>query len=215
MGLVIKGLVVEIAGSTILRGISLAADYGSPVGLVGPNGAGKTTTLKTIMGLIRHRDGGITLDGVPLDKMSADQRARLGIGMSPEDRRLFPSLTVRENLLVAATATGAQGAVDEVLEIFYPVKRLLGFRASVLSGGQQKLVALVRAFLVGRKVVLLDEVLEGLSPKARDDLKIMINDFIKLYKRIIILAESNINYITDLTKKIYRIERGEIVEELA
>ncbi|HLI26544.1 MAG TPA: ATP-binding cassette domain-containing protein, partial [Chloroflexota bacterium] len=158
---------VRIAGFTVLRGLSLEVPPGSLVGLIGRNGAGKTTTLRTIMGLLPLEDGDILLDGRSLRDLPAHERARQGLGYMPEDRRLIPALTVEQNILVPAWARAIPDAarrLDTIYQLMPEVKALAGRPASQLSGGQQKLVALARCFMSGRRLLLLDEPFEGVAP---------------------------------------------------
>ncbi|AFA39117.1 ABC-type branched-chain amino acid transport systems, ATPase component [Pyrobaculum oguniense TE7] len=174
----VKDLTVRIGGSTIIRGISFKVPDGSVFALVGPNGAGKTTTLKAVMGLLRH-GGSVLLDGEDLSALGPSERAARGIGYAPEDRRPFPSPTVEENSNLPVASLGiSRKRVEEVLELIPAPKGLLKRPAYALSGGQQKLVALARALVVGRRAILLDELFEGLSPKMRDDLSIVIKQVV-------------------------------------
>jgi len=200
-------LSASIGGSVILREVTVEAPPAVATALVGPNGAGKTTTLKAIMGLIRH-GGRVYLAGRDVSSLPAHARAALGLGYSPEDRRLFPSLTVEENLKVAASALGLpQERLEIVYSLLPQIKPLLNRKAAALSGGQQKLVALARALLVGIKAVLLDEVFEGMSPKMRDDMAIVIREYVKTTGAAVLVAESNPDYVKFATY-IYKIHRG-------
>jgi ABC-type branched-chain amino acid transport systems, ATPase component len=200
-------LSASIGGSVILREVTVEAPPAVATALVGPNGAGKTTTLKAIMGLIRH-GGRVYLAGRDVSSLPAHARAALGLGYSPEDRRLFPSLTVEENLKVAASALGLpQERLEIVYSLLPQIKPLLNRKAAALSGGQQKLVALARALLVGIKAVLLDEVFEGMSPKMRDDMAIVIREYVKTTGAAVLVAESNPDYVKFATY-IYEIHRG-------
>ena len=168
----VQGITVAISAVTILRGLSLRVDTGDIVGLVGRNGAGKTTTLRSIMGLTHLSSGRIELDGSLLDGMPSYTRARLGIGYLPEDRRLVPALSVYNNLLIPAQASGIADHDERLRRIFDLIPELSEWsarKASTLSGGQQKLVALARAFVNGRKLLLLDEPFEGVQPHCRGD----------------------------------------------
>ncbi|MEM2025824.1 MAG: ATP-binding cassette domain-containing protein [Desulfurococcaceae archaeon] len=207
----VKDLTVRIGGSTIIRGISFKVPDGSVFALVGPNGAGKTTTLKAVMGLLRH-GGSVLLDGEDLSALGPSERAARGIGYAPEDRRLFPSLTVEENLNLPVASLGiSRKRVEEVLELIPALKGLLKRPAYALSGGQQKLVALARALVVGRRAILLDELFEGLSPKMRDDLSIVIKQVAREWGVSVILAESNQRYVA-FADAVARIDRGELVQ---
>ncbi len=201
------GLRVSLRGSTILRGVTLKVGKGQIAALVGPNGAGKTTTLKSIMGLVEY-EGTVKLDGVILDGLRPHERAKRGLGYSPEDRRLFPRLTVLENLILPAVALGLKEDRVELAFSLMPVlKELRNKRADVLSGGQQKLVALARAFVVGTSAVLLDEIFEGLSPKMRDDVAGIVREFVRTTNAAVLLAESNGEYVK-WADSIFRINRG-------
>lgn len=204
---------VTIKGFIILRGISLEIPSGGLIGLVGRNGAGKTTTLKSIMGIMPVAAGRIHLDGDDLLRVPGHRRAQLGIGYMPEDRRLIGALTVEDNVLLPAWACGLETGGDR-LEYIYrlmpEVAPLAKRRASTLSGGQQKMVALARALMSGTKLLLLDEPFEGLSPglgeKLARTIQVLQRDGLS-----VLMAESDTKRI-GFAEKIYTIERGEIVQ---
>jgi branched-chain amino acid transport system ATP-binding protein len=153
-----------------VRGVSLAIDEGETVALVGANGAGKTTLLRSIAGAHRPAGGRVAFDGRDVTSVPAHKRVGLGIALVPEGRRLFPQLTVEENLLVARQRrNGADWDVDRVLEAFPMLKPLRDHRASTLSGGQQQATAIGRALMTNPRLLLLDEVSLGLAPVAVDD----------------------------------------------
>ncbi|MER3460398.1 MAG: ABC transporter ATP-binding protein, partial [candidate division GAL15 bacterium] len=155
---------VAVRGITILRGVSLEVPGGTVVGLVGRNGAGKTTTLRTVMGLMPLTRGRLQYDGLDLAHVPAHQRAALGIGYMPEDRRLIPSLTVQENLLLPVWVNDFSDDSARLEQVYGWMPGLVALAqrpAGQLSGGQQKLVALGRALVVGTRLVLLDEPFEG------------------------------------------------------
>ena len=213
--LAVESLQVTIKGFVILRGVSLEIPPGGLVGLVGRNGAGKTTTLKGIMGLITVTGGTITLDGGDLVRVPGHKRAQLGIGYMPEDRRLIGALTVEDNILMPAWVTGRtddRKRLDYIYEIMPEVAPLARRRASTLSGGQQKIVALARAVMTGTKVLLLDEAFEGLSPAMGEKFAGTIQ---KLQREgiAVLIAESD-NKRLAFVKRIYTIERGEIVQHV-
>ena len=215
----VEGITVAISAVTILRGLSLAVETGAIVGLVGRNGAGKTTTLRSIMGLIRPSAGGIDLDGNRLDGMSSYARARLGIGYLPEDRRLVGALSVRDNLLIPAQASRVpdyEGRLRRILDLMPELKEWSARRASALSGGQQKMVALARAFVNGRKLLLLDEPFEGVSTALSRRLAQTVRDFQREERDVAVLvAESDLKRAAMLTGRAFVIERGEVIEEAA
>lgn len=210
----IRDLEVNIQKIRILRGVSLTVPRGSIVGLVGRNGAGKTTTLRSIMGLLPSVGGTLTLDGVDLRQTPAHHRARLGIGYVPEDRRLIPALTVEENLLLPAWANNIADAPDRLALIYdrMPLVKEFSRRlATQLSGGQQKLVAVARALMAGRRLVLLDEPMEGLAPAMAE----RIGSTIQAFQReglAVLLAESEYKHVERLAQHVYTIERGVTVD---
>jgi branched-chain amino acid transport system ATP-binding protein len=213
----VESITVAISAVTILRGLSLAVETGAIVGLVGRNGAGKTTTIRSIMGLTQLSSGRIDLDGNNLDGMSSYVRARLGVGYLPEDRRLVGALSVYDNLLIPAQASGIP-SYDErlhwIFDLMPELKEWSARRAITLSGGQQKLVALARAFVNGRKLLLLDEPFEGLSTALSRRLAQTIREFQQREHGVAVLvAESDPKRAAMLTRRAFVIERGEVTED--
>ncbi len=204
---------VTIKSFNILRGISLDIPAGALVGLVGRNGAGKTTTLKSVMGIVPVVGGSIQFEGEDLIEVPAHRRAQLGIGYMPEDRRLIGSLTVRDNILLPAWAGNLETADDRLDYIYRLMPELLPLvkrRASMLSGGQQKIVALARALMSGTKLLLLDEPFEGLSPGLGDKLAATIQQ-LQQDGLTVLMAESDLKRIS-FAETTYMIERGENVD---
>jgi branched-chain amino acid transport system ATP-binding protein len=212
----VDGLHVSIRGFPILRGVTLDIPAGGLVGLVGRNGAGKTTTLKGILGLVPVTGGRIALDDADLTKVPAHKRAPLGIGYMPEDRRLIGALTVEDNILLPAWATGRtddRQRLRYIYDMMPDVPHLALRRASTLSGGQQKMAALARAVMTGTKLLLLDEAFEGLSPAAGA----RFAETIQALQReglAILIAESDDKRL-GFIHTIFTIERGEIVKAAA
>lgn len=207
-----QGLQVRVGGYTILRGVDLRLNPGSIVGLVGHNGAGKTTTLRALMGLVPLAAGTVRLDGQLLNDVSPQQRARLGIGYMPEDRRLVGPLTVEENLLVPVWAMGLKDGHLRLGRVYRMVPELAALArrtARELSGGQQKMVALARAFIAGRRVLLLDEPFEGVAPGLAQRLAEVVRGF-RSEAVSVFVAESDPNRLESLAETIYTMERGEI-----
>jgi branched-chain amino acid transport system ATP-binding protein len=208
----LEGVQVRLRGFVILRGIALEVPAGGLIGLVGRNGAGKTTTLKSISGILPVAAGTISFDGTELLRVPGHQRARLGIGYMPEDRRLIGTLTVEDNISLPAWASRLEGAEKRLAYIYRlmpDVKALAGRRASQLSGGQQKTVALARALMSGTKLLLLDEPFEGLSPALGEKLATTITE-LQQDGLSVLMAESDQRRI-GFAQTIYSIERGEIV----
>jgi branched-chain amino acid transport system ATP-binding protein len=214
----VQGITVAISAINILRGLSLTVDSDAIIGLVGRNGAGKTTTLRSIMGLTQLSAGHIELDGTTLDGMSSYARARLGIGYLPEDRRLVPTLSVYNNLLVPAQASGIpdhDGRLRRILDLLPELKDWSTRKASLLSGGQQKMVALARSFVTARKLLLLDEPFEGVSTALSRRLAQTVRDFKQGERGLAVLvAESDLKRAAMLTQRAYVIERGEVIDEV-
>jgi branched-chain amino acid transport system ATP-binding protein len=210
--LTVEGLDVSIQSVRILRGVSLEVKAGQLAGLIGRNGAGKTTLMRSIMGLLPPSAGRIALDGRPLAGVPPHQRARLGIGYMPEDRRVIPQLSVDENVLLPAWAAGARdgGARLARIQEMIPEVRALGERRGLqLSGGQQKLVALARALVAGTKLSLLDEPFEGVAPV----LARRLAEVIALLKReglAVVLSESDLTHSRELLDVVFRIDRGAV-----
>ncbi|HEY7492958.1 MAG TPA: ATP-binding cassette domain-containing protein [Candidatus Tectomicrobia bacterium] len=210
--LTVDGMHVTIKGFSILRGVSLEIPSGELVALIGRNGAGKTTTLKSIMGLMPVAVGSIALDGRDLLRVPGYRRAALGIGYMPEDRRLIGALTVEDNILIPAWASRLEHGATRLAYIYEKMPEVAALarrRASALSGGQQKMVALARAVMSGTKLLLLDEPFEGLSPAMGEKLAGTLQE-LQRNDLAVLLAESDVKRLS-FAEKIYTLERGAIV----
>ena len=208
----IEGLDVSIQSVSILRGISMDVPTGKFAGLIGRNGAGKTTLMRSVMGILPARGGTIRFDEVTLDRLPAHQRARGGIGYMPEDRRLVPQLSVEENVLIPAWAAGVaepQTRLAQIYKMIPEVEALAGRKASQLSGGQQKLVALARALTCGTRLLLLDEPFEGVAPVLAHRLAEVIAG-LKIQGLSVILTESDLSHSEEILDMVYTIDRGEV-----
>lgn len=208
----IDGLDVSIGPVPILRGVRMAVDSGQFAGLIGRNGAGKTTLMRSIMGLLPCRHGTIEFDEHRLDTLSAHQRARLGIGYMPEDRRLIPSLSVEENVLLPAWASARDDFAQRLGKVYRIIPEAEAFRTrqgQQLSGGQQKLAALARALICGTRLLLLDEPFEGVAPVLRQRL-IEVIGALRNEGVAIVLSESSLAHSRELLDRVYRIDRGEV-----
>jgi branched-chain amino acid transport system ATP-binding protein len=214
--LAVRGLTVRLGELTILRSLALEVPHGATVGLVGRNGAGKTTTLRSVMGLVPVAGGEVLLEGQDVVALPPFRRGPLGIGYLPEDRRLVGALTVRENLLLPAWAQRRRDAaerLDVVAGLLPEVAAMLRRLTSGLSGGQQKLVALARALFCARRLLLLDEPMEGVSPALSARMAEVVRAFQAREPGLAVLvAESDLNRVRLLTDRICTIERGEIVQ---
>jgi branched-chain amino acid transport system ATP-binding protein len=208
----LSNLNVSIASVHILRGVSLELAAGSMTGLIGRNGAGKTTLMKTVMGLLKPGAGAVRFEGRDLGAVPTYARARLGIGYMPEDRRLIPDLTVEENILLPAWASGAADQAARFAKIlgYIPEIRELGPRkGSQLSGGQQKLAALARALMSGTRLLLLDEPFEGVAPALAQRLAEVVRG-LKDAGMTVILSESDLQHSERLVDRVVSIDRGAI-----
>jgi len=208
----VKALQASIGTALILRQVELAVPSGSLSGLIGRNGAGKTTLMRCVMGLLPSATGAIGFDGADLTHLDSHLRAGMGIGYMPEDRRLVPDFTVEDNLLVPAWAVRHADAAERLEWVYGLMPEVRDFRsrrANQLSGGQQKLVALARALMAGRKLLLLDEPFEGVAPALARRLAEVLSN-LKGEGLSVLVAESNERHVADLLETIYVIERGGI-----
>jgi branched-chain amino acid transport system ATP-binding protein len=206
----IQNLNVSIDRIPVLRDVSLDVPKGCMAGLIGRNGAGKTTLMRSIMGLMPMQAKAMTVNGENLAEVAPHGRAVRGISYLPEDRRLIPSLTVEENILLPVWSIGIKDAEKRLEWIYGLMPEVKGFRdrrALQLSGGQQKLVALARALMPGRTLLLLDEPFEGVAPVLSRRLTEVIGS-LRNEGMSIILSESDDSHSSDLVDRVFRIERG-------
>lgn len=210
----VRGLNVDIGTINILRDVSLDLKTGEMVGLIGRNGAGKTTFLRAVMGLLKSQSGAMDFDGVDLMKTPPQRRASLGMGYMPEDRKLVPNLTVEENIMTPVWAVGVENWEDRLEWVYRLIPEAREFRSrpsTSLSGGQQKLVALARALLIGQSMLLLDEPSEGIAPALAKRMSEILGSM-KSEGVSILIAESNTAHCADLLDRMYVVERGSVSE---
>ena len=206
----IDDLVVEIQSMPALRGFSMRVDRGAMVSLVGRNGAGKTTLMRSIMGHLKPAMGAIRFDGTDLSTRPRHVRAALGIGYMPEDRCLVPQLTVEENILLplwVAPHLDRKARLDFVYEVIGELAGMRERKALLLSGGQQKLVALGRALGIGTKCLLLDEPFEGIAPALSERLSEVLGS-LKGKDLTLLMSQSDMNHSRGLVDLEFTIERG-------
>jgi branched-chain amino acid transport system ATP-binding protein len=208
----IERLDVSIGSVGILRGVSLALPTGKMAGVIGRNGAGKTTLMRSIMGLLRPRAGSMRFHDVDLVAAPAHGRPRLGIGYMPEDRRLIPSLTSEENILLPAWANDVSDPAERLERVYRLIPEVREFaprKGLQLSGGQQKLVAIARALMCGTRLLLLDEPFEGVAPALSKRIADVVGG-LKSEGLSIIVSESDLQHSASLLDVVFRIERGEV-----
>tara|TARA_R110002012_G_scaffold106871_10_gene248402 strand:+ start:37303 stop:38004 length:702 start_codon:yes stop_codon:yes gene_type:complete len=211
-----KNLVSGYGALPILHGLSLRVDDNEYVGILGHNGMGKTTLMRTLIGHITPMSGSISLDGVPITGAGAHKRARMRIGYVPQGREIFPSLTVRENLMMGALS-GAEkrvGIVEEVLADFPRLERLLERNGGALSGGEQQLLAIARCLCGRPRVMLLDEPTEGIQPSIIDEIADLLLAIRKRSSMSIVLVEQNLDFIQALSDRVLIIHRGNVSRTL-
>ncbi len=215
----IDKLSASIAGITVLRGITTDFKAGELLAVVGRNGAGKTTLLRAIMGLLPVSAGSISLEGEQLTKLPGHRRSGLGIGYAPEDRVMFPTLSVEENLRLPCEVLGLAGAevdrrLERVLDVVPQLKEMLPRSGAALSGGQGKMAALGRALMVGTRLVLLDEPFQGLAPVLAVQYAESLRKLHKVAPELcIVVTESNRSLLRDLPDATLTLERGELLAD--
>jgi len=210
----IGGLRVDIAGSPILRGVSLSVEQGELVCLLGRNGAGKTTTMDAVMGRRRASGGSVRFRGAELLGSPPHAIARMGVGFSPEESEVFADLTVAENVALP-TWTRREGRpagarIEHAYAVFPKLRQYLARGGAQLSGGERKMVSIARALALDPDLLLLDEPFEGLSPLVIPEIARGIGA-IRAEGRAVLIAESNLHHVPDDADRVYVIERGEIV----
>jgi branched-chain amino acid transport system ATP-binding protein len=200
--------------SHILHGINFDVSPGEVVTLLGRNGAGKTTTLKSVMGIIGKRSGSVRFDGKEIIKASSDRIARAGIAFCPEERGIFASLDVRENLLLPPAVRQGGLSLDQIFELFPNLKERLSSQGTKLSGGEQQMLAIGRILRTGARFLMLDEPTEGLAPVIIQQ----IGETIKRLKRegfTILLVEQNFRFAATVADRYYIVEHGKIIDGFA
>ncbi len=213
----VRGLRAAYGRIPILYGIDLEIAAGDVVGILGHNGMGKTTLMKTLIGLVPATDGSIVFDGVDVTRERADRRARRGMGYVPQGREIFPRLSVRENLRMAALAAGGsdESAVDEVLADFPRLEPLLDREGSALSGGEQQILAIARCLCTRPRLILLDEPTEGIQPSIVEQIAENLAALRAARGLTVVLVEQNLDFTAALSTRVLLIQKGEIVRALA
>jgi branched-chain amino acid transport system ATP-binding protein len=209
MSLVLEGLEAGYAGTKVLRGINLVVPPGSVVALLGANGAGKTTLLRAASGLLRPTAGRVLIDDQDVTQCSPNQLVRLGVCHVPEGRGVFPNLTVRENIVLQSHVGQEAKAIDLAVAAFPRLGQRLTQLAGTMSGGEQQMLALARAYVQSPRFVLLDEVSMGLAPKIVDD----IFQFLAVLAEggaSLLLVEQYVTRALEIADYVYLLNRGEV-----
>jgi branched-chain amino acid transport system ATP-binding protein len=212
--LAVDGLEAWYGESHVLHGVSFNVQAGEVVTLLGRNGVGKTTTLKAIMGIIERRTGSVRFEGRELIKLSSDTIARRGIAFCPEERGIFASLDVKENLLLPRQVRPGGLGLDRIFELFPNLRERLSSQGMKLSGGEQQMLAIGRILRTGARLLLLDEPTEGLAPVIIQQIGRTIG-MLKAQGFTILLVEQNFHFAATLADRYYVMEHGRIVDEFS
>jgi branched-chain amino acid transport system ATP-binding protein len=208
----VKGLHSYYGDSHILFDVSMSVERNEVVALLGRNGAGKSTTLKSLMGVVTPREGSVVLDGVELAGRRSHAVARAGMQLVHEDRRIFGSLDVEENLLLAGLTAPKRWPLERVWEMFPRLEQRRASRGTDLSGGEQQMLAIARALVREPKIILLDEPFEGLAP-------LIVRELVRVCQALaaegmtIVLVEQNLTATLALAQRVYILNNGHIVHE--
>jgi branched-chain amino acid transport system ATP-binding protein len=212
--LTVKGLEAWYGESHILHGVSFAVQAGEVVTLLGRNGVGKTTTLKSIMGIVEERRGSVRFEGRELVGMRSDAIARTGIAFCPEERGIFSSLDVRENLLLPPQLRPGGLDLDRIFALFPNLRERLSSQGTKLSGGEQQMLAIARILRTGARLLLLDEPTEGLAPVIIAQIRHTIG-MLKAQGFTVLLVEQNFHFAATIADRHYVMEHGRIVDEFS
>ena len=212
--LTVSNLEAWYGESHILHGINFSVNAGEVVTLLGRNGAGKTTTLKSIMGIIAGRTGSVRFNGQEIIRSPSDRIARLGIAFCPEERGIFASLDVRENLLLPPVVRAGGLSLGQIFDLFPNLKERLKSQGTKLSGGEQQMLAIARILRTGASFLMLDEPTEGLAPVIIQQ----IGHTIARLKRegfTILLVEQNFRFASTVADRYYIVEHGKVIDGFA
>jgi len=212
--LAVAGLHAWYGESHILHGVDFTVRKGEVVTLLGRNGAGKTTTMKSVMGLVGDRKGSVAFEGAETIALPAYRIARMGIAFCPEERGIFASLDVRENLMLPPEIAAGGMPVETIFELFPNLKERLSSQGTKLSGGEQQMLAIARILRTGARLLLLDEPTEGLAP-------VIVQQIGRTIRRLksegftILLVEQNFRFAATVADRHYVMEHGRVVDEIA
>jgi branched-chain amino acid transport system ATP-binding protein len=207
----VKGLNAWYGESHILHGVDFEVQSGEVVTLLGRNGAGKTTTLKSVMGMVEHREGSVRFKGSELVKFTSNKIAGLGLAFCPEERGIFSSLNVEENLLLPPEVAPGGLSLERIYELFPNLKERLKSQGTKLSGGEQQMLAIGRILRTGAKMLLLDEPTEGLAPVIVQQIGRTLTK-LKAEGFTILLVEQNFRFAATVADRHYVMENGRVVD---
>jgi branched-chain amino acid transport system ATP-binding protein len=211
--LVVKDIETFYGRSQILFGMGLEVNDGEVVTLMGRNGMGKTTTIRSIMGLTPIQSGSVTFDSVEIGDLPSYRVARLGLGLVPEGRQIFPNLTVEENLIATAqnrTKSDDPWTLDKIYDLFPGVAERRRNMGNQLSGGEQQMLAISRALMTNPRLMILDEATEGLAPMIREEIWQTLAK-LKAHGESILVVDKNVDALTRIADRHYIIEKGSVV----
>ncbi len=209
----VSGLSAWYGEARVLTDVDLTVSAGEVVTLVGRNGAGKTTLLRSVMGLHRQSRGTIRFDGSELRRRSADARARAGIGWVPDDRGIYASLSVEENLVLPPVVSDLAWPLERIYEFFPVLHERRAFPGTKLSGGEQQMLAMARVLRMGARLLLLDEPSEGLAPVIVQRIGEIVRE-ITQHGVAVLLVEQNVKFAATVADRHYLLAQGEVVEHL-
>jgi len=213
----VRGLRANYGQVPILMGVDFSLAEGEYLGILGHNGMGKTTLMRTLMGYLKATEGTITFDGHDMTRLATHERSKLGIGLVPQGREIFPNLSVYDNLRMGLASAAKEDltTIEDVLSEFPRLKPLLDRRGGALSGGEQQLLALARCLCTRPRLILLDEPTEGIQPSIIEEI---IETLLRLKQRhriAMILVEQNLEFITSLSERVLTIQKGRITGEVS
>ena len=209
----IRGMSAGYNGSAVVRDIDITVGQGEIVALLGANGAGKTTTLSAVAGLIKPLGGDILLSGVSILGKPAHKLARQGISLVPEDRALFHELTTRENLRIAASRGTSKDSEEQILELLPELRKCLGRKAGLLSGGEQQMLAVGRALVSSPRLLIVDEMSLGLAPVVVERLLPVLQDVASKLGTAVLVVEQHVALAMDVASRAYVLAHGRLTLE--
>ena len=212
--LAVQNLQAWYGESHILHGIDFNVNAGEVVTLLGRNGAGKTTTLKSVMGIIGKRTGSVRFNNQEIIRASSDRIARMGVAFCPEERGIFASLDVRENLMLPPVVRPGGLSLDQIFDLFPNLKERLNSQGTKLSGGEQQMLAIARILRTGARFLMLDEPTEGLAPVIIQQIGHTIAR-LKTEGFTILLVEQNFRFASTVADRFYIVEHGKIIDGFA